>query len=136
MSDSIAPGLFLGGMDEVAKHKAEGCFIVNVLENPSDTPRDAWVPILVDLQTEDGVEVRASPRMLDEAADAITAALKRGKKVFLHCGVGMERSPLAAAWYLWRSGQVKSLDAGYAIVLKKRPSAKRRDSWVAWDEPG
>lgn len=136
MSDAITPGLFIGGLDEVAKHKADGCFIVNVLEYPSDTPRDAWVPILVDLQTEDGVEERASPRMLDEVSDAIAKAIKGGKKVFLHCGAGTQRSPLAAAWYLWRSGQATSLDAAYGVVIAKRPRTKRRDEWIAWEEPG
>jgi protein-tyrosine phosphatase len=108
---------------------------VNVLETASDTPRDAWVPILVDLETEDGVETRASPRMLDEASDTIAKALKRGRKVFVHCGAGLERSPLAVAWYLWRSGAATSLEAAYVTVLQKRPAARQHADWVFWDEP-
>jgi hypothetical protein len=138
MTATVAPGLTLGPAEEASKAREQGYHLVSVHEAPpDDAPKaDAWVPILIDVQTEDGVEERASPRMLDEAADAIAKAIKRGKRVFLYCGSSSERSPLVAAWYLWRSGQATTFDAAYNVVLEKRPGTRRRDSWILWDEPG
>ena len=49
--------------------------------------------------------------------------------VLVHCGGGQERSPLAVVHWLMRSFNL-SLDEAYTWLIKQRPVAQDRRSWI------
>ena len=82
---------------------------------------------------------------LDEIADLINVFLSRDKnfdipptKVVVNCAMGIERSPLAVAWYLhtysgfpWSEAPDDlTLDEAYDIVRQARPVAVERRYWI------
>lgn len=99
MASALRPWLKLGPGEEAAHERSAGSFVINVLEASPSTPHDAWIPILRS-GAED--EVEAVVHALDKVADTVRTARQQGRVVYLHCGQGMERSPLAAAWTLWK----------------------------------
>lgn len=131
--DEILPGLFIGDFAD-AQTPFDG-FIFNVLENPPEMkmyryPENVgWIPILRYRQTEFGVEVYADPGALDSAAINIAAALVSHKRVLVHCGGGIERSPLAVAWFLVTQWGY-TMDDAYRLIASKRPQVQRRDYWI------
>lgn len=46
--------------------------------------------------------------------------------MFLHCGQGMERSPMTIAWVLWRAGEAKSFDAAPSPRPRPRNTGRGR----------
>ena len=50
-------------------------------------------------------------------------------RIVVHCAMGMERSPLAIAWYLHRH-QKLSLDDAYKKVVEARPIVLDRRGWI------
>src|SRR5579884_2643613 len=57
------------------------------------------------------------------------ALLKDGKKVLLHCGAGIERSPLACVWFLHTKRNM-DFDEAYEFVKEKRPIVADRRTWL------
>src|SRR5579884_1196928 len=55
--------------------------------------------------------------------------LKDGKKVLLHCGAGIERSPLACVWFLHTKRNM-DFDEAYEFVKEKRPIVADRRTWL------
>jgi protein-tyrosine phosphatase len=51
------------------------------------------------------------------------------KKVLVHCGAGIERSPLTVACYLAHYHE-KSMDDAYKIIQEKRPQVEDRRNWL------
>jgi protein-tyrosine phosphatase len=77
---------------------------------------------------------KAQPARLDEAADWIHAELAKGQRVLVHCGAGLERSPLTIAWYL-KKYHGMNLDRAYAEIRLARPQVYDRQSWLPWEMP-
>ncbi len=102
-------------------------FIICVLESkPTNEPLNAtWIPILV--QGPKGM--LADPKQLDAVTFAIDRCLKRGEPCLIHCGAGIERSPLAAAKYLEKYHKM-TLDNAYNLIIKKRPQVQDRRLWL------
>lgn len=119
MADEVAPGVWVGTADEAWERHEDGFVVVSLLQEPGPLPRTHHVPLL------DGA--RAGRAALDRVADLVEGARSRGLRVFLHCHHGVERAPLAAAWWLWTKGHAPTLDAAYAQVLARRPAARRRE---------
>jgi histidinol-phosphate aminotransferase len=67
--------------------------------------------------------------LLDAIARTIDVYLAQGKRVVVHCGEGVERAPLAVAWWLHRR-QGLSLDEAYQVVRNARPQACDRQEWI------
>jgi rhodanese-related sulfurtransferase len=59
-----------------------------------------------------------SIKNLDKVADLIEKSLKNGKRVIVHCGASLERSPMAIAWFLHRKADMSFRDA-YSLVKSK-----------------
>ena len=128
MATQIRPWLRVGPQTDVPAERARGSFILNVLEAEPTTPYDAWIPVL----RADGEEVVADPAKLDRVAAEVQRLRDEGRVVYLHCGQGMERSPMTIAWVLWRAGEAKSFDAAYDEVQRVHRDTQRRDSWIPW----
>lgn len=129
MATEIRPWLRVGPQSDVAAERARGAFILNVLEAEPSTPYDLWIPVL----RAEGDEVMADPAELDRVAAEVLRRRDEGRVVFLHCGQGMERSPMTIAWVLWRAGEAKSFDAAYDEVQRLHRITQRRDTWIPWD---
>jgi protein-tyrosine phosphatase len=92
-----------------------------------------WVPIL-DLS--DPENIRADPAQLDKVAVLVAAAIKAGRKVIVACGEGIERSPLAVAFVLWKKLGVPTFPEAYEQVQRTRPQVQFRWEWARgskWD---
>lgn len=67
---------------------------------------------------------------LDAAAEHIQAELEAGKMLLVHCGAGMERSPLTIAWWMCRTGQVVNFPKAYEVLRSIRPIVQNREGWI------
>lgn len=124
----IIPNLFLGSEEEAELAGRSGKFdeIIDVRYylpgmsiDPIDRPEGYG---LVD------------PVALGAYANIIHDLLVAGKKIFVHCKAGMERSPLVVAWYLVLYEPFPDLETAYRFIIDKHPLAQRRDMWVRWNE--
>lgn len=120
LASEIVPCLFVGSKDAAQNFLGE---VICVLEQPYWNGHRAgrWMPIL-----DDGVATRAN---LDRVAFTIERLLMNRKRVLVHCGQGVERSPLAVAWYL-RSYRDYTLDDAYALLKRKRPEVEDHRAWL------
>ena len=120
----IIGNLYLGDMQDAIAMGRQGLHCICVLEEePMAEPDDStciWI-----LRKEGGM-VRADEGQLDVVADTIESRLASGQSVLVHCGAGVERGPLAVAWYLHRKVGM-TMDEAYQHVMGRRPQAQRRD---------
>jgi len=71
----------------------------------------------------------APPERLDAVALTIDTCLTTGRKVLVHCQGGVERSPLAVAW--WHAhGDRRLLPQAYEWLKALRPVIADRTSWL------
>lgn len=119
-ADEILPNLFLGDGKDLAEFRGSVVYVREDIPLKS-RPDATWIPFY-----RDG---RADPAKLDEAAAAIDALLTRGDRVFVHCGAGTKRSPLAVAWYLHKYRGM-TIDEAYAFIQARRPVVLRMTNWL------
>jgi hypothetical protein len=74
-------------------------------------------------------EIRANMRAINKVADKNDEDLKKGKKLLVSCGAGIERSPLCVAWYLHKKKGMTISDA-YHLLWQKRPCVLYRGDWL------
>ncbi len=122
-ANEIIPGLWIGDSQDAEKfqgiricvHEAgcnHGCFQGPIL-------KQVLVP-----------EIRASVLQLNSLAEFIDRQMKKNEgPVLVHCGAGIERSPLTVTWYL-QSKQKMSLEEAWQLVSKNRPQAQDRRVWL------
>jgi protein-tyrosine phosphatase len=134
-ADKIIERLYVGDIqDAVNTDRLENqgkWLVICVLETkPVREPKGAiWIPIIDQAMREDG-SIKVNKKNLDSLADTIDKALKEDQRdILLHCGMGSERSPLAAAWFLYRKRNMSFEDA-YKLVREKRPATMDRTVWV------
>jgi Predicted protein-tyrosine phosphatase len=118
----ILDNLYLGSLDD-ALNAPPDFVIVCVLEyQPPNEPKGAYrFPFL-----EGGL---ANVKVLDEFADFVDKLLSEGRKVLVHCAMGIERSPLAVVWYLHKKKGM-SIPEAYAFVKSKRSVVADRTVWL------
>ena len=118
----ILDNLYLGNLDD-ALNAPPDFVIVCVLEyQPPNEPKGAYrFPFL-----EGGL---ANVKVLDEFADFVDKFLSEGRKVLVHCAMGVERSPLAVVWYLHKKKGM-SIPEAYAFVKSKRSVVADRTVWL------
>jgi len=134
--DKIIEHLYLGSnLDIMYKEYLDHYkidVVICVLEDPhcfhkkEDDGRD-WIhiPIMHYADESEGMwdsedlGEHAEPEALDRVAHIINGAIRLKKNVLVHCGAGLERSPLAVAWYLRNKKHISFNDA-YNIILKHR----------------
>ncbi len=118
----IIDNLYLGSLDD-ALNAPPDFVIVCVLEyQPPNEPKGAHrFPFL-----EGGL---ANIKVLDEFADFVDKLLSEGRKVLVHCAMGVERSPLAVVWYLHKKKGM-SIPEAYAFVKSKRNVVADRTVWL------
>ena len=117
----ILPRLWVGPASS-CDAAPNGTRCVCVLEGPH-SPRCLHMPIL-------GSDGKADPVLLGKVALTIDTLWQPNRPTLLvHCGAGVERSPLAVAWWLvYRFSY--TFDEAYAWIKRQRPVAEDRRSWI------
>jgi len=118
MADQIIENLWLGDLDDAHEVcKGEYDHIINVLG-------------MIEPDYKTG---KVSVTIVDAIAFLIKRVLESDKKILVHCGAGMERSPLVVAWYLWKYAEgFKTLDDAYRYIKSKRQCIIHCGHWVEW----
>jgi protein-tyrosine phosphatase len=120
-ASEIVPNLFIGNFSDAKKVDAYDK-IICVLEHPTQTAKNVtWIRLLRG--------ERADMKQLDKIANTIDYNLKNDKKVLVHCGAGIERSPLAVVWYL-HTRKHMPIDTAYKLVRTRRIIAQDRRLWI------
>lgn len=119
-ADEILPHLYLGDGKDLASFRGSVVYVREDIPLRS-RPEAKWIPF-----HRDG---KADTQKLDEAAAAIEELLRNGDEVFVHCGAGTKRSPLAVAWYLHRYKGM-TIDEAYDFIQGRRPIVLRMTDWL------
>ena len=116
----------VGGAEEALLD--EGCFVINVAK---EIFNDAHACIPIDHHAEDVERQRVTVGLVSDTSQRELG--HTGRKVVVHCHMGMERSVLAVAWWL-HSYKNMSLDDAYGLISQKRPIALDRREWIGEPE--
>jgi len=124
--NKIIENLFIGDLEDAKKfrqNKPDGV-ILCVLENrPPDEPFKAYhIPIITDSD-------HVHTDQLDHIAYFLETLLAKRCNVLVHCMAGMERSPLAVAYYIAYSKGIP-IEEAYKIVINGRPQTMIRTQWL------
>lgn len=124
--NEIIPQLFLGDLEDsklFRRNKPEGV-ILCVLENrPQDEPFKAYhIPIITESD-------HVHTDQLDHISYFLEILIAKRCDVLVHCMGGMERSPLAVAYFIAYSKGIP-LEEAYKIVKKGRPQTMDRSIWL------
>ena len=118
----IVDGLYITSRDGVDAAMMENHFIINVTQKGElDTYYDAQISLYPDERT-NMIRLKTLALLIDEL-------LQTGRRVAVHCSMGMERSVLAVAYYLHATRDM-GLDEAYALIMESRPIALDRRSWA------
>jgi len=130
----IIPGLFISGMREAEIWEFGPRICVHEDGPTYDMLRDcsAFIPILDKPPNshQDRTGAVASIKALNQVSQHIHTLLIRQIPVLVHCWGGVERSPLAVAWFLVGYGYEDSLSDAYAFLKSKRPVVSDRTFWL------
>jgi protein-tyrosine phosphatase len=124
----ILPGLWVGDAASAPIAIARHFAVLNVLETGA-IPGESHIPILVPLiyrSPADGV--LAYRVRLDDAVTWIED--NESRPMLVHCGAGIERSPLTVAWFMCRKQIVADLNEAYAWLMKQRTVVQDRRIWL------
>lgn len=113
----IIEGLFVGDLQDAQRFAG---IVISVLPDiPEAEPAHAiHMPFLA-----------RGRESMDETAELIDAALRRGERVLVHCEEGCERAPLVVAWFL-RARRGMTLDEAYELLKSRRPIVEDRRRWL------
>ena len=123
MATEIRPRLFLGDLADAASWDG---LAITVLEDRSpDLP-----PSVVHIPIYDPESGRARFEEVERVVALVSEELRSGRQsVLVSCGHGVERSPLALAWYLYRVEGLSPPEA-YDSIRERRPEVQPRLEWL------
>jgi hypothetical protein len=126
----IFDNLYLSGI--IAASTFDGHRLYVHEDPPHYTGHCIHLPILVKKPNSmsDRTGAVASIEALNDAADIIEDHVNRYENLLVHCKGGVERSPLAIAWYLKRCGKYPTLEKAYEFLKSKRPVVSNRLFWL------
>ena len=129
MATEVLPNLFLGDLADAKRWQG---LAITVLEyRPPELPTNVVHIPIVDTNNHEGSldEVHVLFVQLETLVTVVDTAMVRGEKVLVSCGQGMERSPLAVVWYLFRRKEM-SVKEAYRLVKEKRPQVIEHLEWL------
>jgi hypothetical protein len=124
-ANEVLPRLWIGTCNSCDHARGQGFFCMNMLEGPhTDQPLCVHNRILGD----DG---KVIPEKLFQASRYIDWCWANGsyRGVLVHCGAGVERSPLTVAVWMTQRFAL-TLDAAYAWLKQHRPQVEDRRMWL------
>lgn len=124
----IIKDLYIGDAVDAIKCSNE-FYILSVTDEKPKQLRGTWIPLFSKSSLKKTNREKKYVRIiqLNKAIKLIENVLIRGK-VLVHCGAGIERSPLVVAWYLHKKKGV-TLDEAYCLIMKKR-DVMNRTEWI------
>jgi protein-tyrosine phosphatase len=128
LADEILERLWLGDAND-AHQWPEAADALSVLEGTGPARRgQLWLPVLT--QVEGRAIALASS--LESISILITDRLAAGRRLLVHCGAGIERSPLAVAWHLVRTDPARwpTMTDAYVHIIARRPQVSDRQAWL------
>ena len=129
MATEILPNLFLGDLADTKRWQG---FAITVLEyRPPELPTNVVHIPIVDTNghANNPDEVHVLFAQLEVLVTLVDGALARSERVMVSCGQGLERSPLAVVWYLFRRKGM-SVEEAYWLVRERRPQVVERMEWL------
>lgn len=124
----ILPRLWVGGEGACDKAVERGFKSLCVKEHPH-TDKCEHIRILHET-TPLGAGSAASTVFLDETRNwLIHNWLLDNCPVLVHCGAGVERSPLTIAWTMANMFNI-TLDEAYKWIIGRRPIVQNRQAWI------
>lgn len=125
----ILPNVWLGDkLDAYGLRDNDRWKLICVLEQKppefKNTSNVIWLPVLSIVEGEQ----RAPVQNLNRITNQIDSLLRQGFKVLIFCGAGLERSPLAVAWYIHLKFFIDEFEA-YNWILKFRHVSNKTD-WI------
>ena len=121
----VLPGVAITDREGGLDGKAQGHYVINVAgEIYSDA--DKKIPV------EPGYGPGQTRRTVEQVADLIDTVLRsEGRKVVVHCAMGMERSVLCVVGYMQKYLDM-TIDQAYEQVSAIRPIAADRRHWLGF----
>lgn|GEM_PF-1503079 len=124
--NEIIKGLFVGDAQDAKQFvvdKPDGVIYCVLEGRPTDEPiKSVSIQVL-------GTDQRIIKSNKQAVLRLIHDDLVQGKDVLVHCGAGIERSPLVVACYLADYHEM-SMDDAYKKVIANRPQAQDRRIWL------
>lgn len=117
----IATNLLLGNIGDALKFDGQ---LLCVLESFPPRP-SVWIPVLQ-------LDANGTPSVLRDQLEAIARTidwLRERGQTLIYCGAGIERSPLAIAWWL-HTRRAMLMDAAYKVIKSLRPEVQDRSYWI------
>jgi protein-tyrosine phosphatase len=125
----ILPRLWVGDVHACELARGRGFKCLCVLENAHT--EDKQCEHIRILSEAGGTTNSAPAKLLDHAAAWLFHNwFIEQRHCLVHCGAGVERSPLTVVWFMAKIYSLNLPDA-YAWVMKHRPEAQDRSTWVS-----
>lgn len=126
--DFITSQLAVGSREDAENSAALAAYGIDAVLSLVPLARPAAVARQLSLALPDRV---ALPKyLIDEAIDFLLDQITRGRRVLLHCEMGISRSPSIAAAYL-HLAQGITLDEALCLIRKARPIAEPHPTLIA-----
>lgn len=127
MFNQIINNLYVGDIEDSIKfdelYPTTGVILCVLEDRPLEEPNNAFH---VAIKTE---SEHVHTEQLDKVYTFIDAMLKTDHHVLVHCGAGIERSPLTVAYFLTKHYGL-TIEKAYEIVKKGRPQTQDRRHWL------
>jgi protein-tyrosine phosphatase len=105
-------------------------FVINVAEPEGNPFADVNIPLGISNMYRNTVP----HQLLDLVASVIHYAIvEQGKKVLIHCRVGLERSPMCVMWYFHKYSGL-SIEDAYTTTQLIKPDLRQRAHWITHDD--
>lgn len=129
----IIPNLWVGAMQTCIHARNQGINTLCVYDEPCPNRgviRCVHRRILPDLTKAGfvGLEHEVEPDLLTAAVNELDSLYDRGP-LLVHCGAGIERSPLVVAVWMTVKFNI-SLDHAYHWIKNHRPTVEYRGTWL------
>jgi protein-tyrosine phosphatase len=131
-ASEIIARLYIGAQADVPYFASQRDVVIVCVRNrwPEEEPINAlWVPVVGVNDHSHQQHIFGLPKNLDLVAQLIHDWRTVGYTVLVHCKEGVERSPLAVAWYLMKHHSLTMAQA-YLVVCQKRHGVEDRRHWV------
>ncbi len=136
MVTKILDHLYLGDLMDARKFDGEIICVIQDIPN-AEPDKAYWIPIIRssaplndnELILDQDPIITALPHQLDLVSFMIEKNLKYETDTLVHCMAGIERSPLAVAWYLHKNCNMTYNEA-YEFIKEKRPEVANRLQWL------
>lgn len=133
MADYVGHGIWLAGAGDRIGVPAPTPSLCVLECSSGDTPFERGGETHIRILFDDphmfgGTRITARTPQLERAARFIDETHAAG--VLVHCGAGIERSPLTVAYWMVTRGREPSWEAAYRKLMSIRPIVQDRRPWL------